>query len=563
MSYDLKDVKLPVLTGRALRAFAASLEKPLLGPALLGKLMADAGLPRLRSLTGLPDPLYHPSFPAPPQEEADSRPLRSWLGRRQPAARPPADPPPAPAPFRGVGDYLRAYREGTADPEEVAGRFLEAYARLNPTLRAFVAVNPDDVRRQAAAAAARWRSGKTLGPLDGVPVAVKDEIDVAGYPTTVGTSFLNRVADHDATVVARLRAAGAVIVGKTNMHEIGINPTGYNVHHGHVRNPYDPGRDPGGSSSGSAAAVASGLVPLALGADGGGSIRVPAALTGINGIKATYGGVSEKGAFPLCWSVAHVGPLAADVAGAELAHRLIAGPDPADPHTRAAPTPRPADLEREDLRGLRVGYWPAWFEHADDTVVAAARAGLERLREAGAELVEVELPGLDDARIAHAVTILAEMADSMNDYPDHWRDLAPATRINLLVGRGAGALDYLNAQRVRAAALEGLEAALGKADLLATPTTAITAPPMPASADEAGISDLTTVTRLMRFVFLTNLTGHPALSTPVGYDDAGLPVGLQLIGPAWSEPLLFETAAYLERTLRRLPPQVFVDLLEG
>ena len=562
MAYDLKDVKMPVLTGRALRSFAAALEKPLLGPALLGKLLADAGLPRLRSLADLPDPLYYPSFTAPAEAspEAEEKPRRSWLAGRKPAAQA-APPPPAPKPWRGVSDFTSAYREGRTDPLEVAERFLKAYARLNPKLHAFVAVNPEDVRAQARASAERWRAGKPLGPLDGVPVAVKDEIDVEGYPTTVGTSFLNRVAAADATVVARLRAAGAVIVGKTNMHELGVNPTGYNVHHGHARNPYDPERDPGGSSSGSAVAVASGLVPLALGADGGGSIRVPAAHTGIVGLKATYGGISEHGAFPLCWSVAHVGPLAAGVADAELAFRLIAGPDAADPHTSSAPQPRPARWGG-DLGGLRVGYWPAWFEHADPEVVSRAKDGLEKLKEAGAELVEVELAGLDDARIAHAVTILAEMADSINDYPDHWRDLAPATRINLQVGRNAGALDYLNAQRVRARAAATVAEALTRVDLLATPTTAVVAPPIPKAAEPDGISDIGMVTKLMRFVYLTNLTGHPALSVPTGYDDAGLPVGLQLIGPAWSEPLLFEAAAVVERGLEHRRPQVYVDLLE-
>ncbi|HGY08576.1 MAG TPA: amidase [Oceanithermus profundus] len=568
MSYDLKDVKMPVLTGRALRAFAAALDGRVTGPALIRKLTTDAGVPRLAGLKDLPAPLFLPLAPAPEREAPEPAPERPRLRTRLLAVfrRPSpdtrsADPPPGPVPFRSAADLTRAYREGRTTPEEVAARFLDAYADLNPKLHAFIAVNPDDVRQQAAASAMRWRRGEPLGPLDGVPVAVKDELDVAGYPTTVGTAFLNEVAKKDATAVARLRAAGALIVGKANMHELGANPTGHNPHHGHAKNPYDPARDTGGSSSGSAAAVASGLVPLALGADAGGSIRVPAALTGVYGLKPTFGGVSEHGAYPICWSVAHVGPLGAGAADVALAHRLIAGPDPADPHTFASPEPEDVDWGRDGLSGLRVGVWPAWFEHAEPEVVGTARDALKRLDDAGAEVVEFELSGLDDVRIAHAVTVLSEMGRSFQRTMAHWRELAPATRINLKIGLSAAAADYVAAQQVRARAVAELDGVLEKVDLIATPTTAIVAPPIPKAAESDGISDLGTVTKLMRFIFLTNLTGHPSLSLPAGYTAAGLPVGLQLIGRAWGERTLLEAAWVLERAGERRRPQAFVDLL--
>ncbi|WP_457633911.1 amidase [Oceanithermus desulfurans] len=567
MSYDLKDVKMPVLTGRALRTFAAALDGRVTGPALVKKLMADAGVPRLAGLKDLPGPLFLPLAPAPePAPEArEPKPrLASRLVaifRREAAPETPPEPPRGPAPFRSAADFVAAYKSGRTTPEEVAERFLAAYAELNPKLHAFIAVNPDDVRAQAAASAMRWRRGEPLGPLDGVPVAVKDELDVAGYPTTVGTAFLKEVAAEDATAVARLRAAGALIVGKANMHELGANPTGHNPHHGHAKNPYDPARDTGGSSSGPAAAVASGLVPLALGADAGGSIRVPAALTGVYGLKPTFGGVSEHGAYPVCWSVAHVGPLGAGAYDVALAHRLIAGPDPADVHTASAPVPEEPDWRREDLSGLKVGVWPAWFDHAEPEVVEVARAALAQLEEAGAEVVTFELPGLDDARIAHAVTVLVEMGRSFQRTQEHWRALAPATRINLKIGQSAAGADYVAAQQVRARMVAALDEVLGRVDLIATPTTAIVAPPIPKAAEPDGISDLGTVTKLMRFIFLTNLTGHPSLSLPAGYTEAGLPVGLQLIGRAWGERTLLEAAWVLERTGERRRPQAFVDLL--
>jgi len=567
MSYDLKDVKMPVLTGRALRAFAAALDNPLAGPRLVQKLMNDAGVPRLAGLKDLPAPLFLPLAPAPePASKAnDKKPrLASRLVaifRREAAPTAPPEPPAGPAPFRSAADFAATYKSGEATPEEAAERFLAAYAELNPGLHAFIAVNPDDVRTQAAASAMRWRRGEPLGPLDGVPVAVKDELDVAGYPTTAGTAFLKEVASEDATTVARLRAAGALIVGKANMHELGANPTGHNPHHGHARNPYDPARDTGGSSSGPAAAVASGLVPLALGADAGGSIRVPAALTGVYGLKPTFGGVSEHGAYPVCWSVAHVGPLGASVTDVALAHRLIAGPDPKDPHTVSAPVPEAPDWNREGLAGLKVGVWPEWFDHAEPGVVAVARAALARMEEAGAEVVEFELPGLDDARVAHAVTVLTEMGRSFQRTQAHWRELAPATRINLKIGQSAAGADYVAAQQVRARTVAALDEVLAQLDLIATPTTAAVAPLIPKAAEPAGISDLGTVTRLMRFIFLTNLTGHPSLSLPAGYTAEGLPVGLQLIGRAWGERTLLEAAWVLERSGERRRPRVFADLL--
>lgn len=567
MSYDLKDVKMPVLSGRALVAFAAALDGRLSGPALVRKLLADAGVSRLAELDDLPAPLFLPLAP-PPQPGSEprgekKRPTSRLVAifRRKAAPEAPPEPPGGPAPFRNAADFTRAYRSGRITPAEVAERFLAAYAEFNPKLRAFIAVHPDDVRRQAQAATERWRAGRPLGPLDGVPVAVKDEFDVAGYPTTAGTSFLSDVAESDATAVSRLRGAGALIVGKANMHELGANPTGHNPHHGHARNPYDPERDTGGSSSGPAGAVASGLVPLALGADAGGSIRVPAALTGVYGLKPTFGGVSEHGAYPICWSVAHAGPLGASAVDVALAHRLIAGPDPADPHTATAPVPEAPDWSRTDLTGRKVGVWPAWFEHADPEVVATARAALEQLEKAGARLVEFELPGLDDARIAHAVTVLTEMGRSFQRTQAHWRELAPATRINLKLGQSLSGADYVAAQQVRARMVAALDEVLEQVDLIATPTTAVPAPVIPKAAEASGISDLGTVTRLMRFIFLANLTGHPALSVPAGYTPKGLPVGVQLIGRAWGERSLLEAAWVLERGIERRRPRVFVDLL--
>lgn len=393
--YELKSLNLPRLTGLALKLFTNAVETPITRRLLLGGLLENGGIPRLRRLQLDEPPTFYPLV----------RP--SGDGARD---EPAFDPGPQPQgfPYPTARDYAVAYHQGTTSPVEVAERLLEAIAASDQgeqPMRAFLPPNREDVLAQARASAQRIASGSSLGPLDGVPVAVKDEVDLRPYPTSVGTAFLgNAPAGQDSGVAVRLRAAGALLVGKTNMHEIGINPNGFNAHFGAVRNPFDLNCDSGGSSSGSAAAVSSGLVPIAVGADGGGSIRIPAALCGVVGLKPTFGRVSESGAAPLDWSVAHLGPLTASVADAALAYSILAGPDPCDPNSLVQPPVNLAGWNNSNLCGLRLGIYPPWFEHAGADVVQACREMLAHFRAAGAEIREVTIPGLDDMRVAHAVT---------------------------------------------------------------------------------------------------------------------------------------------------------------
>lgn len=355
MGYDMRHVKAPRLQGKALRAFVALMENQVSRRMLTAKLFKDTGIADFRGVHPQAAPTLYPihevtsGAQTAPAEALDMQALCASTTN-----------PPGFA-FRTIRDFGEAYRSGATTPAEVAERVIDALYtsdRSAQPLRAFISFNEEDIRAQAKAATARWRAGAPIGPLDGVPVGVKDELDQAGYPTTVGTRFLGRsgAAQQDATAVARLRAAGALLIGKCNMHEIGIGTTGLNPHHGPARNPYDLGRCTGGSSSGSAAAVAAGLCPVALGADGGGSVRLPAALCGVFGLKPTFGRVSESGAAPLCWSVAHIGPLAATAHDAALVQALIAGPDPRDPPL-APPTPTLSLtrrlLQRRPLRSAR------------------------------------------------------------------------------------------------------------------------------------------------------------------------------------------------------------------
>jgi Asp-tRNA(Asn)/Glu-tRNA(Gln) amidotransferase A subunit family amidase len=450
---------------------------------------------------------------------------------------------------RTVADLAAAYRAGRTTPRAVAERALAAVAendRRDPPLRSFIALDAADVRAQADAAAARHKSGRTIGPLDGVPVAVKDEFDVRGYGTTVGTSFLGkRPASADALAVARLRAAGAVIFGKTNMHEFGVFPSGFNVNHGAARNPYDPSRDTGGSSSGSGAAVASGVVPLALGLDGGGSVRIPAGVCGVAGIKGTFGRFPLDGVPVLCWSLEHGGPLGSTVAD------VLAG--------FVAATGADVTLPAVEPARLKLGVCRAWWDlYADDEVARVVRSAVER---AGFAPVPIELPNIAYAQAVGVATFAVEAAVSTEPHVLANQPMAASTRMMFESGRGVNATSFVKAQRVRALVYRDFERALAGVDALVTPTTGITGPPYRADTHSDGEVDEEKATRMTGFTFPLNLTGLPAASVPCGYSNEGMPIGLQVITGHGADAQALAIAAAVERTVERRRPQIWVDLL--
>ncbi len=552
--YDLESVKLPRLTGIGLRLFVAALDNPALRPLLLGNLLKSGGITKLRAMQVDAPPIVHPlAFVA----ETAVSPAPPDLTAIAPAA--------AASPFKTIQDYAAAYRDGTITPEAVAEKILDAIAASdtgNTPLRAFIAINREDVMAQARAATQRLQAGKPLSLFDGVPIAIKDEIDQIPYPSTVGTSFMGqRAVTEDATVVARLRAAGALLIGKANMYEIGINPEGFNPHYGTVRNPYNLAHDSGGSSSGPAASVAAGFCPVAIGADGGGSMRVPAAHCGLVTLKSTFGRISEYGAAPLCWSVAHLGPIGATVTDVALTYAAIAGPDPRDAMSQQQPPVTLDGWDSGDLSGLTLGVYREWFSHATPDIVAANNEMLDRLVQAGAQIREIEIPGLDAMRIAHVVTILSEMAASMDNLGAKSSDFGAPTRINLVLGLAFTSRDYVQAQRIRTQATAAFDRVYEEVDVIVTPATAVTAPPIPAGGLKQGWSDLSVVTEVMRFIVPGNLVGLPAITFPVGYDAAGLPIGMQAMGRAWEEHLLLRVAYAAEQTVERKRPSLYYPIL--
>ncbi len=557
--YHRPDVKAPKLSGLALRAFIGAIDSPA-GDVVVGKMLAANGVPEfLEKDPGHAGPIQVPlPFPPAPAEAPGTAAEQAMRATRLPRVA------------RGerletVASFNDAYRAGKADPVAVARRLNEAIDRIDgrdDRLGYFIARKPDEVLRAAEASAERWRKGASLGALDGVPVVVKDEVDLEGFPTTLGTSFLKEPAKVDSTVVARLKAAGAVILGKANMNEIGISPVGLNPHHGPARNPYHRGHITGGSSSASAATVGAGLCPVSIGADGGGSIRIPAALCGVVGLKATFSRISEAGVPPLCWNVGHVGPLGLTVADVAAAYALIAGPDPREPLTLAQPPVHLSGLGDGSLEGVRLGVcWP-YFEDAQPDVVRRAREALKACTDAGATVVELPPPDHNTILWTHVVIITSEMAAAMRK---HVREdvtrFALDSRLNLAMGRHFRGTDLVHAMRHRARLTQEQLELMKTCDAVVTPTTGTTAPPIPEETLPGGESNLALLEQLMRFVRLPNLTGFPSLAVPSGYDAKGLPTSVMFTGRPYEEHLLFRLGRVVEASVERRVPETHVTAL--
>lgn len=441
---------------------------------------------------------------------------------------------------------------------------LDCLARIekwNPELRAFITVTADLALEQARAADAELASGLDRGPLHGIPIAHKDLFCTRGILTIGGSkTFADFVPEFDATVVARLRNAGAVMVGKTNLHEHAYGITSENPYYGAVRNPWDPERSPGGSSGGSAVAVATGMALGATGTDTGGSIRVPSSWCGITGLKPTFGRVSKYGVLPLGYTLDHMGPMAQTVRDTALLFEAMAGHDPKDPGSVDRPLPRclPPDGE-PSLHGIRIGL-PRnfFFERIEKEVDAAVYFMGYTAEDLGAELHRVRVPDGEQLNALAHTTLLVEAAAVHEPYlrkkPSSY---SAGIRTLLDMGRLIPAVDYVQAQRLRRRILGVFLDILKKVDVLLVPATPMTAPLIGQKEVEiCGQAEDTRLaaTRLLRGI---NLLGLPVLSLPAGFSPAGLPIGCQLIGRPWDEPLLLRIGAALEaRTgFVRRPPR--------
>ena len=426
---------------------------------------------------------------------------------------------------------------------------LDRISTLNPQLNAFISVLGDEASAQARVAEQEIASGNYRGPLHGIPIAIKDIIAIKGVPMTCGSKILARKSEHDATVITRLRAAGAILLGTLHLHEFAWGGTSINPHHGTARNPWNPDCLPGGSSGGSAVAVASSMAMAALGTDTGGSVRIPSALCGLTGLKPTYGRVSRSGVFPLCDSLDHVGPLARSARDAALMIGAIAGADPRDSATARLPVPEYTKSLGASIKGIRAGFLRGFFaEDILDEIATAVAGAAEHLRELGAQIEHVTLPLMKHMPAASIAIMTAESyAVHRRMIRERLTDYGADVRLRVLMGAMVSAEQYLKAQRFRRLLCEQTAEAMKRFDVLIAPTTAITATPIDQEVVRVGNKELVVAASLSRLTRPANMTGLPAISIPCGFSSAGLPIGLQIIGRPFDEAMVLQVADAYQR----------------
>ncbi|CAN0921054.1 Fatty acid amide hydrolase [Linum grandiflorum] len=532
VKYEPQVVQAPHLTGNVFRFFIKLLESPIIGPFLMSHLKKENKMIEMLRCTEIPEPpMFVPEYPTQEPEscvvplDEDGKPE----GRAESALKslPHYDPATylnvdSTTPFRHwkIRDFAHAYRSKLISPSVFENK-LQLPLKGNP-----------------------------ISILDGIFIAIKDDIDCYPHLTKGGTTWLHEVRSvkRDAVCVSRLRSCGAILVGKANMHELGMGTTGNNSNHGTVRNPYAPDRYTGGSSSGPAAIVASGICCAAVGSDGGGSVRIPSSLCGIVGLKTTIGR-TDMGGY-------------AAMLGSSIADKISVRPG----------APCLPDLSSHEgmgaLGSMRLGKYTSWFNDVHSTDVSdKCEDALNLLsRTHGCQVVEIVIPELDEMRTSHVVSIGADFQSSLAaDLEDgKGKLLTYDSRTSVVLFESFSAADFVTSQRLRRRAMHHYLEAFKKVDVIVTPTSGMTAPVIPPSALKYGETDIKVTAYLMRFVVGPNLLGFPAISVPVGYDKQGLPIGLQLIGRPWAEATILRLAFAIEQLFAdtKKKPALFHNVLK-
>ena len=447
--------------------------------------------------------------------------------------------------FLTITELGAAIRRHEVSPTEVTRLMLERIERIDPQIHSYITVTGDLALKQARDVERDLAAGKDVGPLAGVPIALKDLYATKGIRTTAHSRVLaDWVPDQDATVTTRLRDAGAVLLGKLAMHEFAFGVPAFDAAFPPACNPWGTDRITGGSSSGSGAAVAAGLAYGALGSDTGGSIRSPAALCGIAGIKPTYGRASRTGVLPLSWSLDHVGPMTRSVADCALMLQAISGYDATDAASANVSTPDFSAALEDGVAGLRIGVPWEWLNENDGThpeVVAAFEAALDTLRSLGAQVVPVDPAPFITSRAPNTIIMIAEAYSyHENTLRTNPQDLSAGVRNRAREGAFISAADYVDAQRARTVICAQVRGILREVDVIASP-----AAPQPAEVFEDQDGDARY--RMPTYTPVYNLTGLPAISVPCGFSSDGLPLGLQIAGRAFDEAMVFRVARAYER----------------
>ncbi|XP_016539353.2 fatty acid amide hydrolase isoform X4 [Capsicum annuum] len=590
VKYISESIQAPHLTGLWFKLFVKLIEVPGIGSLIVNYLKNENKFDEILKYTVIPEgPMFKPEFP--PQEpehavvslEEDVKPedrvelALKCLPEYDPASNWCGD---STASFRywKIRDYAYAYRSKFTTPSMVAERFISAieeFNNKNPTAPLLISFDPDELRKQAAASTQRFEQGNPLSILDGIFMAIKDDIDCYPHPSKGATTWIHEVREvkKDAVSVSRLRKCGAIFVGKANMHELGMGTTGNNANHGTARNPHDPDRYTGGSSSGPAAIVASGLCSAALGTDGGGSVRIPASLCGVVGLKSTFGRTGMTGSICEDSTVAIIGPIATTVEDTILVYAAMLGSCPADRIPLRPPLPCVPNFSSQEslqsVESLRLGKYTEWFNDVFSTDISDKCTNvLRRLSQKhGCKTIEIVIPDLHEMNIAHVVSIGSESLSALSpDYYDGKGErLTYDTRTNMALFRSFTAADYVAAQRLRRRLMYFHMEIFKKVDIIVTPTTGMAAPRISPSALKVGETNLQVTENLMRFTTTANLLGLPAVTVPIGYDKQGLPIGMQLIGRPWCEASILRLAAAIEETCAApvKKPVQYYDILKG
>ncbi|KAK9097041.1 hypothetical protein Sjap_022538 [Stephania japonica] len=610
--YEEETIQAPHLSGVALRVFVWLIELPHIGSLVTSFFKRKNGITRELQETLIPEaPMFRPEFP--PQElepgtfsmEEESAPITRVESAMK--CLPPYNPANRSPPFLywTIRDFAHAYLSGLSTPSVVAECIiseLDEFNNKNPTMPFLISFHADDVRNQAAASTQRFQEGRPLSILDGIFMCVKDDIDCYPHPTKGATTWFHKVrpVKEDAVCVSRLRSCGVILLGKANMHELGLGVSGNNPNYGTARNPHALDRYTGGSSSGPAALVAAGLCSAAVGTDGGGSIRIPSSLCGIVGLKTTYGRTNMEGSLVDGGTMEIIGPLAATVEDVMLVsacsvsslftvydrkpflevlvvlsilYAAMLGSSPADKfNLKPQPPPSLPMLSSgnslDDLGSLRLGKYTEWFNDVYSTDISDKCDDVLNLLQKtyASQITEIVIPELHEMKTSHMVAIGSETLYSMNPYclDESGKQCTHDTRASLAFFRSFSASDYVGAGCLRRRMMYYFMEIFKRVDVIVTPTTGVTAPVIPPKSFKYGETDYQVQDYLMRFVVAANLLGLPAISVPVGHDKQGLPIGIQLIGRPWAEATILRLAFIIEElTLEsRKRPSTFYDVLK-
>jgi aspartyl-tRNA(Asn)/glutamyl-tRNA(Gln) amidotransferase subunit A len=450
-----------------------------------------------------------------------------------------------------VSDLGRLIRDREISPVEVVHAVFERIRLFDRTINSFIRLFVETAVSEAKRAENEILSGNWRGPLHGIPFAIKDIIDTAGIPTTAASRvWKDFIPQKDATVVQNLKRSGAILVGKLNMHELAFGITSRNPHFGNILNPWDLSTSCGGSSSGSAAALAAGFVPLTVGTDTGGSIRIPSAMCGVVGLKPTYGLVSRKGVLPLAWSMDHVGPMARQVQDVAIALSSMTRHDHGDmTNTRRDPIDYQAHLDG-DFKKLVIGIPTAFFyENLRDDIKHSVLAAVDNMKSMGAQVREIEIPGIAAADRAAFTILFSEAASCLEVHARKWpQNVGKQVMDNVRLGMTIPATRYIQALRVRNNIIDDLKSVFSIIDIMVVPATTVDAHHIEAEEVSVGrgvtVDVRTAMTRYMRFF---NLTGNPVLCLPCGFSSRNLPVGMQMVGAPFQEKRLLQVGSAYQK----------------